>query len=252
MALRPVRAGATAPTSTPPTWCSRPTATAASPPRGAKYYIGNGNVAGDRLRVRPPRRRRGPGRYVFFAADSRHPATSWSTNVVARADVRQRVPAGRLPGARRGRAAHRPGRPSTPRSTPSTSASSTCATARSASASTPSTRRSPTRTTASSTATRSPTSRTCGGASSTPTPGWSAMKLFSDRAVDYLRSACPDDRRYLLFNPMTKMKVTTEGEQVIDLLLGRDRRQGLREGHLLRPGRRYIRGAAASSRARCT
>ena len=45
-----------------------------------------------------------------------------------------------------------------------------------------------------------------------------AMKLFSDRAVDYFRSAGPDDRRYLLFNPMTKMKVTTEGEKVIDLL----------------------------------
>jgi acyl-CoA dehydrogenase len=36
--------------------------------------------------------------------------------------------------------------------------------------------------------------------------------------VDYFRSAGPDDRRYLLFNPMTKMKVTTEGEKVIDLL----------------------------------
>lgn len=45
-----------------------------------------------------------------------------------------------------------------------------------------------------------------------------AMKLFSDRATDYFRSAGPDDRRYLLFNPMTKMKVTTEGERVIDLL----------------------------------
>ena len=45
-----------------------------------------------------------------------------------------------------------------------------------------------------------------------------AMKLFSDRAVDYLRSAGADDRRYLLFNTMTKMKVTTEGEKVIDLL----------------------------------
>jgi alkylation response protein AidB-like acyl-CoA dehydrogenase len=45
-----------------------------------------------------------------------------------------------------------------------------------------------------------------------------AMKLFSDRAVDYFRSAGPGDRRYLLFNPMTKMKVTTEGERVIDLL----------------------------------
>jgi acyl-CoA dehydrogenase len=45
-----------------------------------------------------------------------------------------------------------------------------------------------------------------------------AMKLFGDRAIDYLRSAGPDDRRYLLFNPITKMKVTTEGERVIDLI----------------------------------
>ena len=45
-----------------------------------------------------------------------------------------------------------------------------------------------------------------------------AMKLFSDRAIDYFRTASPDDRRYLLFNPVTKMKVTTEGERVmIDL-----------------------------------
>ena len=45
-----------------------------------------------------------------------------------------------------------------------------------------------------------------------------AMKLFGGRAIDYMRSAGPDDRRYLLFNPITKMKVTTEGERVIDLL----------------------------------
>ncbi|WNV82792.1 acyl-CoA dehydrogenase [Umezawaea sp. Da 62-37] len=45
-----------------------------------------------------------------------------------------------------------------------------------------------------------------------------AMKLFADRSVDYFRSASPEDRRYLLFNPITKMKVTSEGEQVIDLL----------------------------------
>ena len=47
-----------------------------------------------------------------------------------------------------------------------------------------------------------------------------AMKLFGDRAIDYFRCAGPDDRRYLLFNPITKMKVTTEGEQVIDLTSG--------------------------------
>ncbi len=45
-----------------------------------------------------------------------------------------------------------------------------------------------------------------------------AMKLFSSRAIDYMRSACAGDRRYLLFNPIVKMKVTTQGEQVIDLL----------------------------------
>ncbi|MET7767499.1 acyl-CoA dehydrogenase family protein [Nocardia sp. NPDC005366] len=46
-----------------------------------------------------------------------------------------------------------------------------------------------------------------------------AMKLFSDRAVDYFRSASLEDRRYLLFNPMTKSKVTSEGEIVMTLLL---------------------------------
>lgn len=45
-----------------------------------------------------------------------------------------------------------------------------------------------------------------------------AMKLYAVRSADYFRSASPDDRRYLLFNPITKMKVTMEGERVIDLL----------------------------------
>ncbi|HET9876159.1 MAG TPA: acyl-CoA dehydrogenase family protein [Mycobacterium sp.] len=45
-----------------------------------------------------------------------------------------------------------------------------------------------------------------------------AMKLFSDRAIDYFRSASRDDRRYLLFNPVTKSKVTSEGEKVVTLL----------------------------------
>ena len=43
-----------------------------------------------------------------------------------------------------------------------------------------------------------------------------AMKMFSYRAVDYLRCASAGDRRYLLFNPMVKMKVTMEGEKVIN------------------------------------
>lgn len=45
-----------------------------------------------------------------------------------------------------------------------------------------------------------------------------AMKLFALRAADYMRAASSDDRRYLLYNPMVKMKVTTQGERVIDLL----------------------------------
>ena len=44
------------------------------------------------------------------------------------------------------------------------------------------------------------------------------MKLFALRAADYMRVASPEDRRYLLYNPMVKMKVTTQGEAVIDLL----------------------------------
>jgi acyl-CoA dehydrogenase len=45
-----------------------------------------------------------------------------------------------------------------------------------------------------------------------------AMKLFTLRAADYMRIATSEDRRYLLYNPVVKMKVTTQGEQVINLL----------------------------------
>ncbi|MGI9287056.1 MAG: acyl-CoA dehydrogenase family protein [Pseudomonadales bacterium] len=45
-----------------------------------------------------------------------------------------------------------------------------------------------------------------------------AMKLFAERATDYMRSASAQDRRYLLFNPMVKMKVTSQGEEVINHL----------------------------------
>ncbi len=53
------------------------------------------------------------------------------------------------------------------------------------------------------------------------TDAWSrlvAMKLFARRNADYMRTASTDDRRYLLYNPLTKMKVTTQGEEVINLL----------------------------------
>ena len=45
-----------------------------------------------------------------------------------------------------------------------------------------------------------------------------AMKMFAHRASDYMRAASEEDRRYLLYNPMVKMKVTTQGEEVINLL----------------------------------
>jgi acyl-CoA dehydrogenase len=44
------------------------------------------------------------------------------------------------------------------------------------------------------------------------------MKLYQRRATDYFRKATADDRRYLLFNPTSKMKVTTQSEDVIALL----------------------------------
>jgi acyl-CoA dehydrogenase len=45
-----------------------------------------------------------------------------------------------------------------------------------------------------------------------------AMKLFALRGSDYLRTASAEDRRYLLYDPLVKMKVTSQGEEVIDLL----------------------------------
>ena len=45
-----------------------------------------------------------------------------------------------------------------------------------------------------------------------------AMKLFALRTADYMRSASLQDRRYLLYSPTVKMKVTTQGEEVITLL----------------------------------
>jgi acyl-CoA dehydrogenase len=45
-----------------------------------------------------------------------------------------------------------------------------------------------------------------------------SMKLFCERASDYMRSANENDRRYLLYNPMMKMKATREGEDVMNIL----------------------------------
>jgi acyl-CoA dehydrogenase len=45
-----------------------------------------------------------------------------------------------------------------------------------------------------------------------------AMKLVATRASDYMRSASATDRRYLLYSPLTKAKITSEGERVITAL----------------------------------
>src|SRR3954470_401509 len=45
-----------------------------------------------------------------------------------------------------------------------------------------------------------------------------AAKLYGARAVDYVRSASREDRRYLLYTPINKMQVTTEGERILRLL----------------------------------
>ena len=100
---------------------------AASGPTARKYYIGNGNVAG---LVSVFGRRAdvdGPDGYVFFAADSRHPAYHLVKNVV---NAQMYVSEFRLedyPVRAAGRPAHRPGRVRRRARTPSTSASSTSA-----------------------------------------------------------------------------------------------------------------------------
>ena len=45
-----------------------------------------------------------------------------------------------------------------------------------------------------------------------------AMKLFGLRTADYMRIASEKDRRYLLYAPVMKMKTTTQGEEVINLM----------------------------------
>jgi len=45
-----------------------------------------------------------------------------------------------------------------------------------------------------------------------------SMKLFGLRTADYMRIASSKDRRYLLYAPVMKMKATTQGEEVINLL----------------------------------
>jgi len=44
------------------------------------------------------------------------------------------------------------------------------------------------------------------------------MKLYQRRATDYFRNSNQNDRRYLLYNPTSKMKVTLQAEEVVSLL----------------------------------
>ncbi|MEG1987792.1 MAG: acyl-CoA dehydrogenase family protein [Oscillibacter sp.] len=46
-----------------------------------------------------------------------------------------------------------------------------------------------------------------------------AMRLYALRSLDYFRSMSADDRRYLLFNPIQKMKVTTQAGEVMRLIM---------------------------------
>lgn len=69
-----------------------------------------------------------------------------------------------------------------------------------------------------------------------------AMRLFGRRATDYFRAANPDDRRYLLYNPVEKMKVTTEGEGVINLLWDVIAAKGFEKDTYFEMAARDIRG----------
>ncbi len=44
------------------------------------------------------------------------------------------------------------------------------------------------------------------------------MKLFGLRATDYMRAASSTDKRYLLYNPIMKMKVAIQGEEIHEML----------------------------------
>jgi acyl-CoA dehydrogenase len=87
-----------------------------------------------------------------------------------------------------------------------------------------------------------------------------AMRLFGERATDYFRAAGQReehsrigdpastastqslDRRYLLYNPIEKMKVTTEGERVINLLWDVIAAKGFEKDTYFEMAARDIRG----------
>jgi acyl-CoA dehydrogenase len=69
-----------------------------------------------------------------------------------------------------------------------------------------------------------------------------AMKLYQRRATDYFRGANENDRRYLLYNPTSKMKVTLQAETVINLLWDVIAAKGFEKDTYFHMGAADIRG----------
>ncbi|MEM7179797.1 MAG: acyl-CoA dehydrogenase [Spirochaetota bacterium] len=69
-----------------------------------------------------------------------------------------------------------------------------------------------------------------------------SMKYFSARSIDYMRSASETDRRYLLFNPMVKTKVTMQGEEVVNLIWDVIAAKGFENDNYFETAARDIRG----------
>lgn len=68
-----------------------------------------------------------------------------------------------------------------------------------------------------------------------------AMRLFAARTSDYMRVASPEDRRYLLYSPVVKMKVTMQGEEVVNLLWDVIAAKGFEKGPFFEMAARDIR-----------
>ena len=69
-----------------------------------------------------------------------------------------------------------------------------------------------------------------------------AAKLYGARAVDYVRSASRDDRRYLLYTPITKMQVTMEGERIVRLLAEVISAKGFERGSYFESAKNIVDG----------
>jgi hypothetical protein len=69
-----------------------------------------------------------------------------------------------------------------------------------------------------------------------------AAKLYGARAVDYVRSASREDRRYLLYTPINKMQVTTEGERIVRLLAEVISAKGFERGSYFESAKNIVDG----------